>query len=69
MADPVDWSEPFELGYRLSEAHPEVDPLAVSFPQMHAWICALEGFAGDPKASSEKVLEAIQMAWVDERED
>lgn len=67
--DRIDWSDPHEIGFRLSEAHPDVDPLSVRFTDLHAWICALDGFEGDPKASNEGILEAIQMAWLDEAED
>lgn len=67
--DELRWTDVEEIGYRLFEAHPEVDPLSIGFPQMHGWICELEGFADDPRASSEKILEAILMAWIDERED
>jgi FeS assembly protein IscX len=65
----LDWSDVHEIGYRLAEAHPEVDPLTVRFNDLHRWVCQLEGFAGDPKASNEKILEAIQMAWLDERDE
>lgn len=67
--DRIDWDDPHEIGFRLSEAHPDVDPLTVRFTDLHAWICALDGFVGDPKASNEGILEAIQMAWLDETED
>ncbi|HVS20186.1 MAG TPA: Fe-S cluster assembly protein IscX [Planctomycetota bacterium] len=62
------WTDVHEIAWRLFEAHPDVDPLGVRFTDLHAWVCALEGFAGDPKASNEKILEAIQMAWLDERD-
>ena len=70
MSDPdeIDWSACPEIGYRLWEARPEVDPLSVRFTDLHAWVCALPGFVGDPKASNEGILEAIQMAWLDERD-
>jgi FeS assembly protein IscX len=45
---------------------PGIDPLAVRFTDLHQWVCALPGFADDPKHSSEKILEAIQMTWIDE---
>jgi FeS assembly protein IscX len=64
----IDWSDPQEIGFRLAEAHPDVDPLAVRFTDLHRWVTELEGFDGDPKASNEKLLEAIQMAWLDERD-
>ncbi|QDU69278.1 Fe-S cluster assembly protein IscX [Engelhardtia mirabilis] len=69
MSDTVDWSDFNEVAYRLHESRPQTDPLTVRFTDLHDWICALDGFVGDPKASNEKVLEAIQMAWLDERED
>jgi len=68
VAEALSWSDVHELGYRLAEAHPEVDPLAVRFTDLHRWVTELEGFADDPKASNEKLLEAIQMAWLDERD-
>ena len=58
-----------EIGFRLSEAHSEVSPLTVRFTDLHRWVTELEGFTGDPKKSNEKMLEAIQMAWVEELED
>ena len=68
MSNTIDWSDVHEIGYRLWEARPEVDPLSVRFTDLHAWVCALPGFVGDPKASNEGILEAIQMAWLDERD-
>lgn len=64
--DELDWSHPHEIGFRLSEAHPDLDPLSVRFTDLHKWVCELEGFVGDPSASNEGLLEAIQMAWLDE---
>lgn len=57
------WNDIDELGFRLSETHSGVDPLAVRFTDLHRWITELPGFSDDPKASTEKKLEAIQMAW------
>jgi len=65
---PITWTDVHEIGFRLSEAHPDVDPLTVRFTDLHAWVLALSGFEGDPKASNEMILEAIQMAWLDERD-
>ncbi|MEO0650793.1 MAG: Fe-S cluster assembly protein IscX [Planctomycetota bacterium] len=69
MTEELTWSDVHEIGFRLTEAHPEVPPLTVRFTDLHAWVCALPGFVGDPQASNEKILEAIQMAWLDEAED
>ena len=66
--DRVTWTDVNEIGFRLSEAHPDVDPLGVRFTDLHRWVLELEGFTGDPKKSNESLLEAIQMAWLDERD-
>ena len=68
-AGPIQWTDVREIAIRLADAHPDVDPLALRFTDLHRYVCELEGFRGDPKASNEKILEAIQMAWLDERED
>ena len=65
----MNWNEHYEIGYQLYEHHPEIDPLTVRFTEMHKWILDLPGFSGDPKASNEKILEAIQMAWLEEWKD
>ena len=51
---------------RSARSHPDLDPLTVRFTDLHRWVTELPGFADDPKGSNEKVLEAIQMAWLDE---
>ena len=69
MTETLTWTDVHEIGFRLAEKFPDLDPLTVRFTDLHRWVTELEGFEGDPKKSNEKVLEAIQMAWVDERED
>lgn len=61
------WSDTVDIAIALDEAHPDADIVNLRYTDLHRWICALPGFAGDPAASNEKVLEAIQMAWFDER--
>ena len=68
-ADELTWSDVHELAYRLYEAEPALDPLTLRFTDLHQKIISLEGFASDPMDSNEGILEAIQMAWGDERED
>jgi len=63
------WDDVEDIADRLVELHPEVDPMAVRFTDLHRWVCELPGFADDPKASSEGKLERIQMAWVEARQD
>ncbi len=60
------WTEPQEIAIELYEKYPDIDPQYVNYPDMHQWICELENFDDDPQKSGEKILEAIQMAWIDE---
>jgi FeS assembly protein IscX len=60
------WRDAEDIGIALSERHPDTDPLAVRFTDLHRFVTELPGFGDDPKASNEKILEAIQMAWLDE---
>ena len=64
----IGWTDVREIAIRLADAHPDVDPLSVRFTDLHRWVTELPGFAADPKKSNEQILEAIQMAWIDERE-
>jgi FeS assembly protein IscX len=61
------WTDVRDIAFALLEAHPEVDPLTLQFTELHAWVLKLPGFVGKPEESNEKILEAIQMAWIDER--
>jgi FeS assembly protein IscX len=63
------WQDSEEIAIRLVETHPDTDPLTVRFTDIHAWITALPEFKDDPKKSNEKILETIQMAWVEEFQD
>ena len=60
------WTDVSEIAIALTDAHPDVDPRYVRFTDLHQWVCVLPGFADDPARSGEKILEAIQMAWIDE---
>ena len=62
------WIDSLEIAIQLDEAHPDVDPKYIRFTDLHDWVCELEEFDDDPKHSGEKILEAIQMAWIEERE-
>ncbi len=62
------WTDSLDIAIALDEAHPDVDPKYIRFTDLHTWICALEEFQDDPESSNEKILEAIQMAWLDERD-
>ncbi len=60
------WTDVNDIAIELYESHPDVDPQYVRFTDLHAWVMALPGFNDDPNKSNEKILEAIQMAWMDE---
>ena len=61
----LNWTDADEIGFQLHEAHPDLDPLSVSFTALRDLVTSLDEFAGDPTATSEPVLEAIQMAWLE----
>jgi FeS assembly protein IscX len=60
------WTDTLEIAIQLCEQHPDVNPLQVRFTDLHRWVTELPGFADDPNRSNEKILEAIQMQWIDE---
>ena len=60
------WRDAEDIGIALSERWPETDPLTVRFTDLHRFVTELAEFSDAPNASNEKVLEAIQMAWLDE---
>ena len=62
----ITWRDTEDIAIALAERFPDLDPLSVRFTDLHKWVTELPGFSGDPKGSSEKTLESIQMAWLDE---
>ena len=60
------WTDSREIAIALAEAHPDADPKRVVFTDLFRWVLDLPGFTDDPKHCGEKILEAIQMAWIDE---
>lgn len=67
MSKPLKWTDVHDIAIELDEAHPDVDIMSIRFTDLHAWVMALPTFKDDPKRSGEKILEAIQMAWLEER--
>ncbi len=61
------WTDVRDIAIALDEAYPDVDPLHVNFVDLRNWIIGLPDFDDDPAHSGEKVLEAIQMTWIEER--
>ena len=62
------WTDTLDIAIELDEAHPDADPLKVRFTDLMAWVMALDAFDDDPEHCGERILEAIQMAWIEERE-
>jgi len=62
------WTDTLDIAIELDETYTDVDPKTVRFTDLHQWVCELEDFDDDPERSGEKILEAIQMAWIDERD-
>jgi FeS assembly protein IscX len=62
----IGWRDREDIGIALCEKFPDIDPLTVRFTDLHRYVTELPDFSDDPKASNEKILEAIQMAWLDE---
>ena len=60
------WTDSLDIAIELAEAHPEIDPRTILFTDLHNWVMELPDFDDDPNHSGEKILEAIQMAWIDE---
>ena len=63
------WHDPEDIGIALYEKHPDLDPLTVRFTDLHRWVTELEDFDDEPKESNEGLLEAVQMAWLEEYRD
>jgi len=62
------WTDIYDIAMGLEDDHPDADNVNLRFTDLHAWVMALEGFEGDANESNEKILEAIQAAWIEERE-
>lgn len=63
------WDDPEGIAIALHEKFPDLDPTYIRYTDLHQWIMELADFNGDPKASTEGKLEAIQMAWHEEYQD
>ena len=61
------WTDSIDIAISLDEKFPDIDPQMIRFTDLHQWVCNLEEFKDDPDKSNEKILEAIQMAWIEEK--
>jgi FeS assembly protein IscX len=62
------WTDTIDIAIALDEAHADIDPRYINFVDLREWVLELPEFKDDPAHSGEKILEAIQMAWMEERE-
>ena len=62
----LDWLDVLDIAIELNDRFPDMDPQWISFPDLHKKICDLDNFIGDPEKSNEKILEAVQMHWIEE---
>ncbi|USX28674.1 Fe-S cluster assembly protein IscX [Oxalobacteraceae bacterium OTU3CINTB1] len=60
------WTDITAIAEALCDKHPDIDPLTIRFTDLHNWIVQLEEFDDDHTRGGEKVLEAVQQAWIDE---
>lgn len=60
------WTDSLDIAIELVEAHPDIDPKTIRFTDLMQWVLALPDFDDDPARCGEKILEAIQLAWMDE---
>jgi len=61
------WTDTLEIAIALDEEHSDVDPLQVNFVDLRNWVMALDEFDDAPEQCGERILEAIQMAWIEEK--
>ena len=62
------WLDTYEIALMLDEKYPDIDPRVLRFTDLHKWIVEMDEFDDNSNDSNEKILEAIQMAWIDERD-
>lgn len=60
------WTDTQQIAEELYDKFPEIDPRTIRFTDLHRWVMELEGFEDDPNRSGERILEAIQAAWIAE---
>ena len=63
----ISWTDSIEISISLEEAHPDIDPITINFVELRELVMALEDFNEGNTNCGEKVLEAIQMCWIDEK--
>ena len=62
------WTDTQRIAEELYDAHGDIDPKTIRFTHLRELVMALPDFDDDPARSGERILEAIQQAWIDEAE-
>jgi FeS assembly protein IscX len=62
------WTDTQQIAEELYDRFPNIDPKTIRFTDLHRWVMELDGFDDDPNRAGERILEAIQMAWIVEAE-
>lgn len=62
------WTDTLSIAESLYDTHPDIDPKTIRFTDLMQWVMALENFTDSEDKCGEKILEAIQLAWIDEAE-
>lgn len=60
------WIDSQLIAESLYDKHPDIDPKTIRFTDLMQWVMALEGFEDSPEKCGEKILEGIQLAWIEE---
>jgi FeS assembly protein IscX len=63
------WTDTREIASALAEKYPDIDPKLIRYTQLRVWVLELNQFTDEPDHCGEKILEAIQMMWIDETEE
>ena len=63
----ISWTDSLEIAISLEDAHPDIDPITINFVELRELVIALEDFNEGDSQCGEKILEAIQMCWIDEK--
>jgi len=63
---PLKWTDIDDIAIELADRYPEIDPMGIRFTDLHRWVLELPDFDDDPDRSGERILEAIQAAWIEE---
>jgi len=64
----MNWTDTQEIAEKLYDNNPDINPKTIRFTDLLQWILNLDDFDGDPDKCGERILEAIQLAWIEEYE-